>query len=149
MLTSGAFYYFYFNIWNILLLGTNNVRGREIDQAPPCVGALINILALPAIRCELVTRRTDTLPGPGRVLTDSTTTQSGLSLALVDVPADLDDWRLLISLVTVTGEAALHIPTLAMTTNTRGDTTLVNVRTAENNNFQMQLHSWSSGVRVK
>ena len=75
-----------------------------------------------------------TLPGPRGVATLSSATQPGLSLALVDVHADLHHGGLLVTLLTVAGEATLDIPALAVTTNPRGDTTLVNVHTAESKN---------------
>ena len=74
---------------------------------------------------------TETLPGPGDVLTLPAPTQPGLPLTLVDVHADLHHGGLLVTLVTVAGEAPLDIPALAVTTNPRGDNTLVNVHTAE------------------
>ena len=73
-----------------------------------------------------------TLPGPGGVATLSSATQPGLSLALVDVHADLHHGGLLVALLTVAGETTLDIPALAVTTNPRGDTALVNVHTTEN-----------------
>ena len=78
-----------------------------------------------------MSRGADTLPGPGDVLTLPATTQAGLSLTLVDVHADLHHGGLLVTLVTVAGEATLNIPALAVTTNPRSDTALVNVHTAE------------------
>ena len=78
-----------------------------------------------------MSRGADTLPGPGDVATQPSAAQPGLSLALVDVHADLHHGGLLVTLLTVAGEATLDIPALAVTTNPRGDTTLVNVHTAE------------------
>ena len=73
---------------------------------------------------------TETLPGPGDVLTLPAPTQPGLPLTLVDVHADLHHGGLLVALVTVAGEAPLDIPALSVPTDARGDAALVNVHTA-------------------
>ena len=86
-----------------------------------------------------MSRWADTLPGPGDILTLPATTQAGLSLTLVDVHADLHHGGLLVTLVTVAGEAPLDIPALAVTTNPRGDAALVNVHTAESKQVTMAV----------
>ena len=91
-----------------------------------------------------MSRGADTLPGPGDVATQPTAAQPGLSLTLVDVHADLHHGGLLVTLLTVAGEATLDIPALAVTTNPRGDTALVNVHTAESNKaIKADCKGWS------
>ena len=82
---------------------------------------------------------TETLPGPGDVLTLPAPTQPGLPLTLVDVHADLHHGGLLVTLLTVAGEATLDIPALAVTTNPRGDAALVNVHTAESKQVKLAV----------
>ena len=113
------------------LVAPHHVLTDSVGTNAARPAAFVHVFAVPAITCQLVAGRALTLKGPGCVDAPSLLAQTLVSLAFVDVHANLHHGRHLEPRFTVASKAAFGIDAGPITTDPVHDAALVNVHTLD------------------
>ena len=113
------------------LVAPHHVLTDSVGTNAACPAAFVHVFAVPAITCQLVAGWALALVGPGRVDASALLAQTLVSLAFIDVHADLHHGRHLEPGLTVASKAAFGIDAGPVTTDPVHDAALVNVHTLD------------------